>query len=165
VSKNYKSIASAVLILFFVVNIAEACSATKDPMILASGIILCISAIINYRQVVITTQTIDSKLSWMFIIAYTFWNFGFRIQLSENTSIIPFTIVSLILPVIAKIYGYDWLQIRSITLLFVMIITFGINSGNILPMYNKNVEQLIIADKFKQSIGALSLMFSIGSLV
>ncbi len=76
----------------------------------------------------------------LWILAYTFWNLGFRIQLIENTSILLFFVVSLLLPLVVHIMGIaDWMQIRALTLLFLIIINMGIayGSGSILPIYNK----------------------------
>jgi len=81
-----------------------------------------------------------SSLGPLFIISYTLWNLLFRIQLVENTSTFIFMCVSLLLPIITEFTGTgDWLQVRAYTLLFVMIMTFGVgyNQSSIMPFYNK----------------------------
>ncbi len=160
-----QKIISVMLVLVLIANILEACWVSytnKDALefdgvnevpemniiIFATGILLCISLIIGYfvrRNQIMTasikgnTINIVSDLSWAFILGYTFWNLAYRIQLIENTSVLIFFFVSLLLPIIAHKTGMgDWLHIRALTLLFVMIVTLGItpNGGSILPMYN-----------------------------
>lgn len=80
-----------------------------------------------------------SDIKPWFIIAYSLWNTLFRIHLLPNTSTIIFFIVSIVMPIIIDFTKLgDWLQVRAITLLFIMIITFGLtpNEGNFIPIYN-----------------------------
>ncbi len=80
-----------------------------------------------------------SNISLKFIIAYTLWNLLFRIQLVENSSILLFACVSLIVPIICHVTKTgDWLETRGLTLLLVMLLTMGIGTGqaNIFPGYN-----------------------------
>ncbi len=78
-----------------------------------------------------------TKLGPLFIISYTLWNLLFRIQLFESASTFLFMCVCLILPIITEFTGTgDWMQVHAYTLLFVMIMTFGIGS-NQSSFYNK----------------------------
>jgi hypothetical protein len=83
---------------------------------------------------------LSSNFSAAFIIAYTLWNLLFVIQLGGEVPVFFFFVLTLLLPIIVWFFGYaDWLQARSMTLLFFIFITLGMGSGqlNILPMYNK----------------------------
>lgn len=74
----------------------------------------------------------------MFIMAYTFWNLIFVIQIG-GVPVFMFFCVTLLLPIIVSMLGVaDWLQTRALTLLFFMLLTLGMGTGqsNILPMYN-----------------------------
>ncbi len=108
------------------------------------GIILIIVLLYKHNKMSVSRDNSQLKLvsniSIMFAVAYTFWNLLFRIQLIPNTSVFIFFIVSLLLPLFCMITNTgDWLQIRALTLLLVMILTFGIGKNNysIMPMYNK----------------------------
>ncbi len=162
---TFQKIMSFLIVLVLIGNILEACWVSyvnKDSqefdgvsevpemniILFSMGLMLCVSLIIGYfvtrnQSITAISSTIIIKLvsglSWSFILGYTFWNLAYRIQLIENTSVLIFLLVSLILPIIAHYSGMgDWLQIRGFTLLFTMIVTLGIapDNGSELPMYN-----------------------------
>jgi len=120
---------------------------------------------------------LDSKYGIIFIIAYTIWNLAFRIQLIENTSVLLFFVVSLVLPFAAHILKVgDWMQIRAYTLLFLMIINMGLSygEGSLFPGYNKtgytNKDRDDILTKpmrnreFKIALAVLSILLTVFSL-
>lgn len=83
---------------------------------------------------------LSSNFGWLFILAYTFWNLAFRVQLVENTSVLLFFTVSLLLPIVTHFLKIgDWMQIRAYTLLFLMIINMGLayGEGSLFPSYNQ----------------------------
>lgn len=87
-----------------------------------------------------TKLRLVSNLGPLFILAYTFWNLLFVIQMGDVSTLLFFC-VTLLLPIIVECVGSaDWLQTRGITLIFFMFLTLGLgyNQANILPMYNNN---------------------------
>lgn len=155
---------SRVIVLMFAANIAEAIyTQTKNyyepgaeakhivdilnPII---GVLLLLVLVGNYRKKEVGVKVdkqrnsiqLDAKLGTWFIIAYTIWNMLFRSRLISNTSSLIFATLSLGLPLICHFTGTgDWLQIRGVGLLALMIFTFGITPAikhfNLLPLYNK----------------------------
>jgi len=107
------------------------------------GILLIGSLLYSFPKMSVkSTETklqLVCGLTLKFIIAYTLWNLLFRIQLVENSSILMFTCVSLIVPIICHVTKTgDWLQTRGLTLLLAMLLTMGIGTGQatIFPGYN-----------------------------
>lgn len=158
------SLWSKAIVLMFAANIGEAIyTETKNyfepgveerhivdilnPMI---GVLLLIILAANFwdKQVDVAIDKpnksirLDAKLGTWFIIAYTVWNMLFRSRLISNTSSLIFATLSLGLPLVAHFTGSgDWLQMRGVGLLSLMIFTFGITPVmyrfNLLPLYNK----------------------------
>jgi hypothetical protein len=163
---KYPKQMTIVLILLFSINIAEAVYTQyenyKEPPIeqdnntdktlnivnagvgLVQLIILFIwlyknSSIMKVKQARGNIEYSSGLDTW-FIIAYTFWNLLFRIQLLSNSSTLLFFCVSLLLPLVVHLTKKgDWLQIRGVGLVALLVFTFGLsnNNGNILPLYNK----------------------------
>ncbi len=106
------------------------------------GLLLIASLFYSFPKMSIKSTNklqLVSNLTFKFIVAYTLWNLLFRIQLVENSSILLFTCVSLIVPIICHVTKTgDWLETRGLTLLLVMLLTMGIGTGqaNIFPGYN-----------------------------
>ena len=157
---------SVIITILLICNIAEAVisqwskssSDTFDGQInLANaflGLLLIMSLVYHHRSMSIWSRVgsleLISGITASFAIAYTFWNLLFRIQLLENTSILMFLTVSLLLPLYCMYAEIgDWLQIRSITLLFTMILMFGIGLGqsNLMPWYNDTGYDKVVDDK------------------
>jgi hypothetical protein len=158
------TILTVVTYLLFVVNITEACvvsflgkntpdfdGVTELPeMNLLLGIvsvIIIVSLCINFFKGSKVEMNLDQNqlklkcnFSWALIAAYTFWNLGFKIQEIESPLVLLYFVVSLLLPVVThKLDIGDWLQVRGLTLLFVIIIELGLahGEGSIFPAYNK----------------------------
>ena len=163
-SRNFKVFTFFVMI-FFMINILEA-SATSiissmdtnkqeldkiqevPNLELFSGIIgitLCVIVsmmlIRGYRVDMFYDSSslyIKTKLGPLFILAYTFWNLLFVIQIGGLPTLLNFC-STLLLPIIVEYSGSgDWLQTRGIALFFCIIILMGFGNGgsNLLPMYN-----------------------------
>lgn len=146
-----------------------------------AGFVLIIGLLYQRRHMSInsgvTTFKLESNLSMFFVLAYTFWNFLFRIQLVNNTSVLLFLFVSLLLPLyMAATKTGDWLQVRALTLLLLIILNFGLGPGqiNILPWYNDtgyNIEtdqqdpivQLFSNDWMKILLVVLAFLFGIAA--
>ena len=163
-SKWAISVMTCVTYLLFIVNITEACvlsfmninkpefdGISEVPqMNLLLGIvaiIIILSLCINfYKGSKIGMDVSGDKLKlqcnfslWL-ILAYTFWNLAFKIQEIESPLVLLFFVVSLLLPVITHYLNIgDWLQIRGLTLLFVIFVEIGLAYGDfsIFPAYNK----------------------------
>ncbi len=94
-----------------------------------------------------------TKIGYPFIIAYTLWNLLFVIQ-TGGIPTFMFFCTTLLLPIILEFCGVgDWLHTRGVTLMFFIIVMFGIGKGqeNILPMYN-NLDNRGIGTDFKDSL-------------
>jgi len=117
------------------------------------------------------------NFSWLIIIAYTIWNLLFKIQLIEHPLVLSFFVISLLMPIIAHALNIgDWMQIRALSLLFVMFMEIGFakGEGSIFPNYNSqgNKEQYkhdiltkIFSHKdFKLMLIILGMIISILSL-
>lgn len=149
---KYQRLGSNILSLMFGINILEATitqamNISKSRSILDNTIDLSnsliglrlIKYVYNNNNIEFETNRIYSNYSNRFIICYTLWNLLFRIQLIQNSSTLIFLLVSLVTPLYYSLTKKgDWLQIRGYTLLFLMIITFGLTHDfKLLPMYNK----------------------------
>ena len=166
---NFK-IMTIVINVILMVNIAEACytqfknyTTNTDQKTVYNiinpiiGIGLIVSLIINVvkgpgMRVVTSGSNINlfSDLKPWFILAYSFWNVLFRVHLLPNTSTVLFLVVSIILPIVADFAKWgDWLQVRAITLLFIMVVTFGLTNGegSIVPIYNSEGYNKVIDDE------------------
>jgi hypothetical protein len=146
-----------------------------------TGVLLVISLLYMFPVMSIKSTTtrlsLVSGLTMKFILAYTLWNLLFRIQLVENSSILLFLLVSLVVPIICHLTGKgDWLHTRGLTLLLVMILSFGIGYGqaSIFPAYNKlgysksadmaDVStQLFSNDIFRGLVAGFALFFTLYS--
>ena len=168
-SEKWNLVRTVVLLSLFAFNILEACYTqfknyrleNRDPVDLVNvfiGIGLVLILLLNFirgSRVLVSSGennklTLVSNLGIWFIICYTLWNLLFRIQLIQNTSTVIFFAVSLLLPLILHFNGNgDWLQTRGFTLLFLMIVTFGITPGDgrIFPKYNKDGYEQVIDDE------------------
>lgn len=148
----------------FMINILEACytqfnnylepQATSKHVIdvlnpiIGLGLVGIVIATYLHRRIEIVRPDkkqirLDAKLGTWFIISYTIWNLLFRSRLIENTSSLIFATLSLGLPLICHFTKTgDWLQIRGVGLLSLMIFTFGLTPAmqnfNLLPVYNKD---------------------------
>lgn len=160
------NILTVITYILFIINILEASSVSfknKDKpdfdgttelpemnLILGiASVIMVVLLLINvFRgdKVGMSLQGLQSNelrlqcgFSWFMILAYTFWNFGFKIQEIESPLVLMFLVVSLILPVAAKFFKVgDWLQVRGLTLLFAIIVELGFSKdSSIFPLYNK----------------------------
>lgn len=159
------SLLTACVYFVFIVNIIEACVTSfknyyynkpeidgvteiegADLYLCIMGIIMAIGLFINYyKGGKIGVDSGGSKLklicnfSWLFIIAYTIWNLAFKIQLIEHPLVLTFFVVSLLLPIFTHYFGIgDWVQIRALSLLFVIYMEIGLTKGqgSIFPNYN-----------------------------
>jgi hypothetical protein len=83
------------------------------------------------------------------ILAYTFWNISFKSYIHQDSGIILFVLLTLVLPIILnQTRPGSWLQFRAQSLLFYAFVTFGFanNEWSMLPLYNtKGYDK--IADK------------------
>jgi hypothetical protein len=158
---NYSTILTIVIILLLVANIAEAVYTQIKNISPSSGpnevdhidlinsimgiiliIILFMNLGNNYKGIGYlndgNTLRMVTNLGSMFILAYTFWNMVFVVEIG-GIPVFMFFCVTLLLPIIVSMLGIaDWLQTRALTLLFFMVLTLGMGRGqsNILPMYN-----------------------------
>lgn len=191
--------------LFFIVNILEACAlsfinkdkpdfdkVTEFPeMNLLLGIIAILMVLYLFYKLIMSFVSgspgiglnasdgllkLQCNFSIFLILAYTFWNLGFKIQEIESPLVLLFLVVSLVLPLVVHIFGLgDWLQVRALSLLFVMIVELGLGKGSdsIFPSYNKTgydeketqespISQFFSKREFKIFLVVMSFMCLIG---
>lgn len=97
------------------------------------GIVLSTSTIVNVyingvdvRKHDKTTE-LKSNLTDSYILAYTFWNVLFASKVLPELAFLMFLSISHGVCIVSHFVGYaDWLQTRSVTLLFYMCLKFGI---------------------------------------
>ena len=153
-----------VIALLFAVNILEAVvwqsnhyTEERNVVDIANalfGVLLVLLLIPMYRNKSIESgkDGLDTKFGIWYILAYTTWNLLFRSRLIESSSTLIFFTVTLLMPLLAHVFNHgDWLVVRGAGLLSLVLLTFGLGSGelNILPMYNK---QAFDPEADKQSV-------------
>jgi hypothetical protein len=95
-----------------------------------------------------------SNLGLPFILAYTFWNALFVMELGTLPTLLNIC-STLVMPIIVQYTGCgDWLHSRAISLLFFIFVLHGLGQGDadLLPMYNYNSDSAISkADKIRMT--------------
>lgn len=77
------------------------------------------------------TLELKSNFGWYFILSYSFWNVLFRTQLVQNSAVLMFTVTSILLPMLTHYLGVgDWLQMRTYTLLIILVFIYGLTPDN-----------------------------------
>lgn len=124
----------------------------------------------NLMTIVQTSDFINVKTQiniWT-AISYTFWNLLFRIQIGKTTSVLPFFVSSLALPIYAHyVYGRDWVHTRAICLMMWMILAlgFGKDEMRMLPMYTTDTLSSSYPERLSIAMTDIKFMESKSSLI
>jgi len=92
-------------------------------------------------QMSVKNLRLYSKIGFWWVLAYTLWNTLFRIQMYQNTVVLIFFVVTMLVPISLYYYtkgNIDFIQFRAGALLFYILLMVGFTKGdgNAFPIYN-----------------------------